>query len=301
MVPQLDGTWWQIADNPDLGKYTGDHQQPVDFGIWQAKDGSWQLWSCIRGTKAPGATTQRLLFGWEGKSLTDAHWAPKRIKWMADTTLGEVNGGMQAPFVFKEKNTYHLFYGDWRRICLANGTDGKNFKRIRGNKGQPALFTEHDFEPFPNNTARDPMVIKNGNTYYCYYTSHTTTATQDGAAYVRSSFDLLHWTPSVMVSHTPPFPGNSARYSDECPYVVYMQELGLYYLFVTQAYGKNSQTTVYASPNPMYFGIDDEKYKIGILPVAAPEILKVNNQWYIASTMPGFEGIQLAKLKWVEK
>ena len=51
---------------------------------------------------------------------------------MADTTLGEVLGGMQAPFVFKEKNKYHLFYGDWRRICLAFGSDGKTFKRIKG-------------------------------------------------------------------------------------------------------------------------------------------------------------------------
>jgi hypothetical protein len=77
-----------------------------------------------------------------------------------------------------------------------------------------------------------------------------------------------------------------------------MPEHGLYYLFVTQIYGKNSQTTIYASPNPLYFGILDDKYKIGTLPVAAPEFLKIENQWYIASTMPDFKGIQLARLKW---
>jgi len=299
--PRIDGPWWQIARNPDLGIYQGEKQQLVDFAIWQATDGTWQLWSCIRGTKCPGQTTQRLLYGWEGKSLTDTAWVPQGIKWMADTTLGEVNGGMQAPYVFQEGKENYLFYGDWRRICLASGKDGKNFVRLKINQGQPNLFTEHGFEPFPNNTARDPMVIKQGNTYYCYYTSHTTRHPQVGAAFARTSLDLLHWSESVMVSQTPPFPGNSARFSDECPFVVYIPEHGMYYLFVTQIYGKNSQTTVYASPNPLYFGILDDKYKIGTLPVAAPEILKIGDQWYIASTMPDYKGIQLAKLSWVDR
>ena len=35
-----DGDWWQVAGVPDLGVYTRPEQQPVDFGIWQAKDGT---------------------------------------------------------------------------------------------------------------------------------------------------------------------------------------------------------------------------------------------------------------------
>jgi len=298
LIPQIDGDWWQIAGNPDLGEYTSEKQQPVDFGIWQAADGTWQLWSCIRSTKAPGKTTQRLLYGWEGKNLTDKDWEPKGIQWMADTTLGEINGGMQAPYVFKEDNFYYLFYGDWRRICLARSLDGKNFTRVLGGNGQPDLFTEHAYEPSPNNTARDPMVLKRGNTYYCYYTSHSVAYLDDGAAYCRTSLNLKDWSESVMISHTPPYPGNSPRYSDECPFVVYMPAQDLYYLFVTQIYGQNSQTTVYASPNPLYFGIDDDTYKVGTLAVAAPEILYVEGQWYIASTMPSLDGIYMAKLQW---
>jgi hypothetical protein len=34
LVPQIDGDFWQIAGDPDLGKYTSPNQQPVDFGIW---------------------------------------------------------------------------------------------------------------------------------------------------------------------------------------------------------------------------------------------------------------------------
>ena len=51
LVPEIEGDFWQVAGDPDLGKYTTAKQQPVDFGIWQAADGTWQLWSCIRATQ----------------------------------------------------------------------------------------------------------------------------------------------------------------------------------------------------------------------------------------------------------
>jgi hypothetical protein len=40
-VPRIDGDWWRIAGNPDLGTFTGERQQPVDFAVWQAGDGTW--------------------------------------------------------------------------------------------------------------------------------------------------------------------------------------------------------------------------------------------------------------------
>ena len=43
IIPVVDGAWWQVAGNPDLGAYTSDKQQPVDFAVWQAADGTWQL------------------------------------------------------------------------------------------------------------------------------------------------------------------------------------------------------------------------------------------------------------------
>lgn len=36
LIPTIDGDWWQIAGDPDLGDYTSPEQQPVDFGVWQA-------------------------------------------------------------------------------------------------------------------------------------------------------------------------------------------------------------------------------------------------------------------------
>ncbi len=59
IVPAIDGPWWTVAGDPDLGEFTNPGQQPVDFAIWQAADGTWQLWSCIRNTttcSTPNAT-----------------------------------------------------------------------------------------------------------------------------------------------------------------------------------------------------------------------------------------------------
>lgn len=78
LVPEIAGEWWQVAGQPDLGRLTGDKQEPVDFAVWQARDGTWQLWSCIRKTKETG--TGRLLHGWEGAQLTDPNWQPRGIQ-----------------------------------------------------------------------------------------------------------------------------------------------------------------------------------------------------------------------------
>lgn len=298
-VPAIEGEWWQIAKTPDLGEYNSSNQQPVDFGIWQAADGTWQVWSCIRNSNFPGSSfTTRFLYGWEGKKLTDTNWAPQGIKWVADPKLGETPGGMQAPFVFEEDQVYYLFYGDWKRVCLAKSLDGKQFKRVLGGDGQPDLFTEHAFTPPETSNARDPMVIKRGNTYYCYYTSHIDAPVNDGWAFCRTSLNMRDWSEPVIISHTQPVDDNSPTFSDECPQVVYLPEYELYYLFVTQNYGTQNHTTVYASPNPLYFGIDDDSRKVCTLPIAAPEIVYHEGQYFLVALRTELDGIQVAKLKW---
>ena len=266
------------------------------FGKLQMRAGSCGL--VFEKSNHPGSPhTTRILFGWEGKSLTDTDWKPQGIKWVADPSLGETPGGMQAPHVIKEGQTFHLFYGDWRRICLAQGTDGKNFNRVLGGDGQPDLFTEHPQAEWTTNTARDPMVLKRGNTYYCYYTSHLGDPVNEGWTFCRSSTNLRNWTESVIVANTPAYKSNSAKFSDECPHVIYLPEHQLYYLFVTQLYGMDSQTTVYASPTPLYFGINDESRVVCKLPLAAPEIIQFNDQYLIATTTPELDGIRMARLK----
>ena len=133
MIPAIDANWWQVAANPDLGPYTSSNQQPVDFAVWQAADGTWQLWSCIRNTDCGGKT--RLFYRWEARTLTDEHWQPMGIAMQADPELGETPGGLQAPHVLEHQGTYFMLYGDWSRICLAESRDGKRFTRARNAKG----------------------------------------------------------------------------------------------------------------------------------------------------------------------
>src|ERR1041385_5247441 len=77
LMPHIESDWWQVAGDPDLGQYTTPKQQPVDFGVWQAADGTWQLWSCIRSTAYPGKT--RLFYRWQGGHLTDHDWRPMGV------------------------------------------------------------------------------------------------------------------------------------------------------------------------------------------------------------------------------
>ena len=52
LVPEIDGEWWEVTGNPMDHEYATERQEPVDFAVWQAADGKWQMWSCFRKTTA---------------------------------------------------------------------------------------------------------------------------------------------------------------------------------------------------------------------------------------------------------
>lgn len=295
--PVLDSDWWSVAGNPDLQHLNGgDNQQPVDFGVWQAEDGSWQLWSCIRHTREPGKT--RLLYGWEGQSPEERDWSARGIQMQADPLVGETAGGLQAPHTIREADgRWHMFYGDWNAICRAVSDDGKRFRRViqENQERVTAMFTEG-----AGTNTRDAHVIREGNTYYCYYTAGMgfidEHAYEDrGAVYCRTSEDMKHWSDSEVVSQG----GRAGEgWGDhECPHVVKVD--GYFYLFRTQRYGEENISTVYCSENPLDFGVGaDEGYFVTRLPVAAPELVQHQDQWYIFALKPGLDGIRVARLKW---
>jgi hypothetical protein len=86
--------------------------------------------------------------------------------------------------------------------------------------------------------------------------------------------------------------------SAECPFVWYHAASGYYYMFRTQVYGNPGRSTVYASKDPANFGINDDRFLVGTLPVAAPEIIEHEGQTYIAGLLPSLKGIRIAKLEW---
>ncbi len=289
LMPQIDGQWWRVAGDPDLGRYTNPAQQPVDFAIWQAADGSWQIWSCIRGTNRGGKT--RLFYRWESAKITDRDWPPMGIAMEADPAFGETAGGLQAPYVVKIGGEYFMFYGDWENICKARSVDGKTFARQLVPNGKSGMFTEG-----PGNNTRDPMVIRIGKRYHAYYTAYPNRL---GADFVRTSKDLKTWSSSTKVA----FGGaaGTGPYSAECPFVYYHKASGYYYLFRTQRYGEHAQSSIYRSRDPMNFGVEDDRFLLGTLPVAAPEIVESEGQLYIAALSPDLKGIKIARLKFLPK
>jgi len=282
LIPQIVGPAWQIASSPDLGVYDNrPDQQPVDFSIWQAKDGTYQLWSCIRGTKVGG--NSRLFYRWEAAHLTDVDWTPKGIALTADAALGETPGGLQAPHVIRVGDTWHMFYGDWQHICHATSNDGKEFTRVIQPNGQSGVFGEA-----ADLVTRDPMVFVAPHEFRIYYTSNA------GGDYVRTSSDLVTFSASRVVALGGEAGVNCC--SAECPFVVQPLAGGDFFLFRTQAYGQNAQTRVYRSADPFDFGVNDDRFLIGTLPIAAPEILLLDGQYYVAHLRPDLQGIQIAKL-----
>ena len=296
-IPVIDGEWQNITDMPDLGDYHADRQQPVDFAVWQAVDGTWQLWSCIRGTKYPGRG--RLFYRWEGQSLADTAWKPMGIAMVADTTLGEIEGGLQAPFVFKENGVYYMFYGDWNNICLAKSEDGKTFTRVLNDKNNAALFSG------PLYNTRDPMALKVDDTYYCYYCAHNEidngTFEAQGAIYCRTSKDMKKWSDPVVVSRggTPLLEADCPHCDMECPFVV--QYKNKFILFRSQLYGRNRLNTQYCSDDPLNFGDGCDDFRVGRMYVAAPEVIRDGEQYYVVSLKRRLNGMEIAKLRFVEE
>lgn len=282
----IDGAWWTVAHNPNLGEIDGgERQEPVDFAIWQAANGMWQLWSCIRGTKCGGMT--RLFYRWQHKNLTDGDWEPIGIAMQADSKFGEKVGFLQAPYVLKINNLYHMFYGCGHAIALATSEDGITFKRKLNTNSQSLLFEREG-------GSRDPMVIRVGGLWLCYYTAEPD---RRGLDYCRTSKDLATWGKPKIVA----FGGQAGtgETTAECPFVVARGPY--YYLFRTQHYADNPQTSIYRSKDPMDFGINNDKYFVCRLPVAAPEIVLYEGQYYIAALVPNLKGIRIAKLKWMRE
>jgi hypothetical protein len=75
---------------------------------------------------------------------------------------------------------------------------------------------------------------------------------------------------------------------------------GQFYLFRNQVYGQKARCSVYFSRDAMDFGVDhDEGHFVCTLPIAAPEIIQHEGQYYIAALLPSLKGIQVSRLEWV--
>ena len=294
LMPVLDGHAWHITGMPDLGDLNNARQEIVDHGIFQSNDGKWQAWACIRNTKIG-----RLLFRWQGESLAQGRWNAIGTAMRASSNHGESIDGwggkewIQAPFVILKDDSHHMFYGGHLaengecQICLATSEDGVTFARRLDKNGHSRLF-------IGPGEARDPMVLKIGESWHCYYTGHDTGKRAPCKIYCRTSKDLLAWSAPIAVNWGGT--AGSGNWSAECPFVVHRE--GFFYLFRTENY-RAPLTHVYRSSDPLDFGKGDDSKRIGSIHVAAPEVVTHAGSSFISSVHDLKGGIQLFRMKWV--
>lgn len=292
-APLLTGPFEVLAANPVLPELGSDRQEVVDHAVFQAADGSWQLWACIRHTQVG-----RLLYRWNARTFEQRPYDPVGIAMRADARFGESLddwGGqewIQAPHVIRHDGAFDMVYGGHRsengacQICLATSRDGLAFTRRRDEHGHSRVFVGPG-------EARDPMVIRDGDRWIAYYAGHDEGHRAPCKVYARTSNDLVRWSEPIVVN----FGGSAGHgnWSAECPFVV--QRDGAFYLLRTSSY-RVPLTHVYRSKDPLDFGRDDDSKKVGTIAVAAPEIVRHEASEWITSVHEPKRGVQIAPLGW---
>jgi hypothetical protein len=338
-APHYSG-WTSFIGMPDLAlgplgntSFNSPHMQPVDFAVWQAADGTWQLQSCIRNTCVTGCDADgkalqwdhsRLFYRWESPAVANSStfplhgWKDVGVVMLGEAAVGERVGGLQAPHVTKWDSTpprYHMFYGSWSYICQAISTDGKHFTRVLdGGTGRSTIFGEGE-----GANTRDPMLfqIPSGpatSSFRIVYSAYPQVNDQPHADGVWSrtiSFDHSHsaslslqsfgaWnqTHGALVGYGGAT--GSGLSASECPFVHNDAASGYYYLLRTQRYDPNGgQTSVYASRDPTNFGIgvQADAYLVTRLPFCAPELVTLADGRVLAVALnPGLDGFRVAQL-----
>lgn len=151
LVPEIASEAWRICTMPDLGPLQGRfpaNEHIVDHSFLRRPDGSWLLWACIRGTAAG-----RILYGWEGDSLTRGPWKPLGITAQADAAWGE---------------------------NARTGPDAESGT-------VPAPGAPERVQRWPGPVIQAPFFMRWGDGYLCLYNSHGVRAmtSRDGKTFVR--------------------------------------------------------------------------------------------------------------------
>ena len=132
-TPRLGGPWIKLVGRPPLEKWATDKAEPVDFTVFRANNGHWQLISCIRHTSHPGAT--RLLYRWSSPELTRESWQSEGIFLSSKPEWNHAEGRLQAPFHIRDADKHFLFYNS-RGAHLLTSQDGIQFEPV----GDRAIF-----------------------------------------------------------------------------------------------------------------------------------------------------------------
>lgn len=185
-----------------------------------------------------------------------------------------------APHIIKHNDEYIMFYTGVnynvaQAIGIAKSKDLYNWERYEGNPvikpGEWGIWTEKSWSD-----CRDPMVLADGDKFYCYYCSLTFAPGRNRNVFcigISSSEDLYNWKDEGCVIldksfETPP----------ESPFVVKKNDK--YYLFYTD-YKAGTVYAVSDDPVKGFKDVEDDKRVIKS-DVSASEIYFTNGKWYFS-------------------
>ena len=184
-----------------------------------------------------------------------------------------------APHIIEHKGTYYMFYTGVNKnvvcqaICLATSTDLYHWKRSEQN---PVITSRPwgMWDPEKWSDCRDPMVLKDGDVFYCYYTAqrkNPETGEAESCIGVSSSENLLDWKQAGVIRLE-----QSLSTAPESPFVC--KRDGKYYLFYTNyAFG----TTYAVSDDPVkgWKEVPHDQLKL-MGRTNATEIYQEDGKWY---------------------
>lgn len=300
-VPSIEGVPWRIVRRPELGPYVSRRAEPVDFAIWQASDGTWQLVACVRGTTYPGAT--RLFYRWQASTLEETDWQEQGVFLTSDADPGYREGLMQAPHVVRDGARFLMYFNSDGAHVLES-RDGKVFTPVRALDGGLRHFE----------MGRDVMVFDNrvrDGKVYAYYTAITPPlypTRQSHTIGVRTAPGLLGpWSEQIdlgvnTADNPDPAEAPYNFINAESPFVLYRN--GWYYRW--------EQLKVFASRDPLrWSGPEITTLAIrgaGTDPASpahpralyAPELVEHQGRHYVAGYKyrEAWQGIYMARVAW---
>ncbi|MHB8581220.1 MAG: family 43 glycosylhydrolase [Ignavibacteriaceae bacterium] len=302
MVSQAEGFLkiLSIGKDPFKGKFAEPGGYVVDHAFIE-KDGVTHLFY-IRGVAATSWPEYPLFNFGHAVSKDLIHWQiEKPVLQCPDSGWDDYQ--VWAPYVIKYNNQYWMFYaGVNKNVCqaigLATSKDLYHWKRYNKN---PIITTGHWGLWNPNQwtDCRDPMVLQDGDTFYCYYTAGRTnpeTLKHEYCVGISSSKDLLTWKDEGFIRLK-----NSLETPPESPFV--LKHNGIYYIIYTNyKYGIVYATSHHPVKDWHELPIDKMIILSGpATKVSASEIYHINNKWYISliSHMKnGLSFLEIRKFIW---
>jgi beta-fructofuranosidase len=246
--------------------------------------GTWHLFGITHEEPADPIDEKNLAHA-TAASLLQSQWEKQPFALSAESERwNEVH--LWAPHVIRHNGLYYMFYcaGDpdhtAYKIHLATSKDLVSWMRHEKN---PMVVDGFD--------ARDPYVMKHGDTWLMYYTANSKPEGGNHTVACVTSDDLVTWKSKRTVFTDP----TSGTYGGptESPFVV--KHGDWYYLFIGPRPGYDG-TDVFRSKDPFSWSIDD---KVGHIGAHAAEVVRdIDGTWYISRCGWGRGGVYLAPLYW---